>query len=773
MNGESGIGSDTRGVEGGSGADDNKRYVDGDSGRRFEAAPLKGFYAYKNTFDDDSVWLDVPKQVTFINNNDPYSDHLSPDPADSIVSAPQMVQGSRKRQHVDLSSVDDNFNGIQAVRADIQPSGLHALSAAASRDYHQSSQTLSNSNTLQPPLPFPSMRDTSLMPSVDSTSQNIRMHTTTARSIAPPNTNINHSLHPAVLSSPSLPMPIQSQLSTGMNDQHQAIVYSSHPLDIRSPIEDLMHAPTVETDHEIAFLLRYFSEVPGQWMDLFDKGCYFAKIVPNKALTNPLLKYAAVAYAAKQLGRVHGVRSTVGGPCKRLARMEQYPDSDKVDWYYKAAEYNNKAIALLMASLLEGNRSGSLIADEVSGDLAHAGTAAVGGEVRRRNGREQAELNGDAERGKRCRPLGLHTPPSSDECLAATVILSVSEFLDHHGFAWSRHLNGTRTLLDIAETGMTMPSHPPQFGTTQVYGGVLPRLSLSKARRATFWNFARQDFLAAFINESQTRTDTGNLALWKAAGLLLDEEGFLQPSNVAKSGCSEDDEAMHEDMIGNGLIWLMSKLLNFLAAGSGSRTGYVSHLAKHPREQLKASSVDNAEVLQKWKQIEKEIEVWHSRLPHTFRPCARLESSQNEYDRGDEISKAGFSEIWYSIPLCASAMQSYHMARILLLINKPRQQPVEGDGSVNNGAIETEIRHHSYEICGIALSRPEASVRIHQLQPLYVAGLQFKEKRERRVVLDLLRAIETDLGWATEYRIKQLLQQWGLDEDSAVSFSNG
>lgn len=26
---------------------------------------LKGFYAYKNTFDEDTIWMDIPKNGTF------------------------------------------------------------------------------------------------------------------------------------------------------------------------------------------------------------------------------------------------------------------------------------------------------------------------------------------------------------------------------------------------------------------------------------------------------------------------------------------------------------------------------------------------------------------------------------------------------------------------------------------------------------------------------------------------------------------------------------
>jgi hypothetical protein len=75
------------------------------------------------------------------------------------------------------------------------------------------------------------------------------------------------------------------------------------------------------------------------------------------------------------------------------------------------------------------------------------------------------------------------------------------------------------------------------------------------------------------------------------------------------------------------------------------------------------------------------------------------------------------------------------------------------------------VREHSHEICGIALARPEGSVRIHQVQPLFVAGQCMTEDRERRVVLDLLRGIEADLGWATDYRVKLLLKEWGWNQE--------
>ena len=133
----------------------------------------------------------------------------------------------------------------------------------------------------------------------------------------------------------------------------------------------------------------------------------------------------------------------------------------------------------------------------------------------------------------------------------------------------------------------------------------------SKARRATFWNFARQDYLAAcksaalivvlqiwailmiymkiVMNECQTRLDTDNLDLWREAGLPIDKDGYIlfsgidldlgPPSERARkssghgfftsSKVSGAKISVKEDMISNALIWLSSRLTNFIAAGEG------------------------------------------------------------------------------------------------------------------------------------------------------------------------------------------------------------
>lgn len=79
-----------------------------------------------------------------------------------------------------------------------------------------------------------------------------------------------------------------------------------------------------------------------------------------------------------------------------------------------------------------------------------------------------------------------------EEVVAASTILGIYEFVSATGPAWSRHLNGTKLLLDLAQqqgfpgTGLaTLAMTTPQ------------ELPITEGRKAAFWQLARQDYLAA------------------------------------------------------------------------------------------------------------------------------------------------------------------------------------------------------------------------------------------------------------------------------------
>jgi len=230
-----------------------------------------------------------------------------------------------------------------------------------------------------------------------------------------------------------------------------------------------------EKDHEFAFLLRWFSEGPGYWMDLFDLGTYFAYNVPVKARDNPLLKYAAVACAAKALARVQGRKPVMGGSVTHQARMESYPDASSIDWKHKAAVYYDTAVSLLLQALK---------ADAVS--------TADDSDCERRQHSEDLAYGQEGPAPKKRRTLSNSSFVSStDELLAASAILCVYEFLDTSVSEWSKHLNGAKSLLVLSQERI-VPLQTPH--------STMPSTNInliSKARRATFWNVARQDMLAA------------------------------------------------------------------------------------------------------------------------------------------------------------------------------------------------------------------------------------------------------------------------------------
>jgi hypothetical protein len=258
------------------------------------------------------------------------------------------------------------------------------------------------------------------------------------------------------------------------------------------------------------------------------------------------------------------------------------------------------------------------------------------------------------------------------------------------------------------------------------------------------------------INETQSRLDTEDLSLWNAGGLRLDDAGFVMSSNNDGAVGDGNANAMKEDMLSNALVWLLAKLSNFIAAGEALTVG--------PRSESEDSSpigVSQQTLLKRWERLKLELQVWHDGLPDTFAPCARVPPAKRELqDR--------FSETWYSMPGCASTIQNYHMAQILLLINKPHESTARRttvtDRLASYNLIANTTRYHAREICGISLSRLEGSAQVHSLQPLFVAGQCFTETHERALVLELLRDIEKERGWASEFRAKQLLKEWKWED---------
>lgn len=422
-------------------------------------------------------------------------------------------------------------------------------------------------------------------------------------------------------------------------------------------------------------------------MDLFDKDKHFEHLVPLKALRDALLRNAVAAVAAKQLGRVRGSKPYVCNQSQRPSTMETI-DGDGIDWYYKAANYYDKAIAFSRVYL-----------QAVSGSLSKPPSPNT-----------QASLS----------------LANSDDLLVAVSIFSLYESLDNVELGWVQHLAGLKSLLTAVSA-----SQQEQYQ-------IVPAITVG--RQASFWNFARADYQAAYVHRRKTLLDTEDLSLWRENGLQVHQDGTLydEPHKIKHDPlhCRQISQ-----LCARTLLWIALKVTNYVARDTDQTL------------EERQTTFDHLNSL---------LDAWYGNIPETFQPCA-----QTKYPlklRSHRGATLQLNEVFFSISVCAAALQLYHFARIVLLLNKPSMTI-----GVSRLAAYREISipaiKHAREILGIALGRPPPAVRVDMSLSLYVAGGCLEDDDERRVVLELLKAIEKDTGCANDIKIRSLIDEWGWRQE--------
>ncbi|KAK7428176.1 hypothetical protein QQZ08_005242 [Neonectria magnoliae] len=448
-------------------------------------------------------------------------------------------------------------------------------------------------------------------------------------------------------------------------------------------------------------LLRHFKEGPGQWMDLFDTGAYFSSKVPVIAVTRPLLSSAVCALAAKHL---HHINNT----------------SHKDHTASTSFNYTNLILSLFGCNV-DWHYQSATYYDQAIGHL-------------------KAAVN-----------LFSHKDlPDKEEIFAAVAILCTYELMDAPGTAWRAHLSAL-PLFSPEPHPVSIPSSPVIIPSAAIKGPI-------------FWSLARQDLLCAFISETQTRLDLKDMRLWQNAGLAADQDGFLLAFNPSSSADVRTLADVEEDTKSNELTWLLGKIANHLTSGDAL---YPEDYALPPG-QRPIIGVTQEQLLERWNLLITELQKWHASLPPTFAASARTKAStRSRCQRG--VGSGIFDQVWYPLPLCAATMQNYHMASILLLVNRPQESTaIRSTVSARLKSyrqIQTEVRRHAREICGISLANPTDPVRLNSVQPLFVAGQAFHQHQEQNAVLGLLAGIERDLGWTTSYHTAKLIDEWTREQN--------
>ncbi|KAJ3534048.1 hypothetical protein NM208_g7708 [Fusarium decemcellulare] len=343
---------------------------------------------------------------------------------------------------------------------------------------------------------------------------------------------------------------------------------------------------------------------------------------------------------------------------------------------------------------------------------------------------------------------------TEEDFFAAAAILATYEQMDPPDRSSRAHLSA-------------LPLFYPPTGPNEnpVSPVILPRTAI---QGPIFWSLARQDLYCAFTKEIQTCLDQKDVRLWQITGLTTDEDGSLVPTSPGGAADVRTLTDTEEDTKSNELTWLMGKISNFITSGDAIDPADYAL----PEGQRPLIGVTQEQLLKRWQLLRKDMHKWFSSLPRTFTPSARTAYSGESFDLFGK-----FEQVWYELPICAAAMQLYHMAMILLLVNQPQESTaIRSTVSARLNSymqIQLDAHHHAKEICGISLAKPTDSVRINSVQALFVAGQVFHEDHEQKAVLTLLAGIENELGWTTTYHAVRLGAEWpgdrqtGVDEESS------
>lgn len=258
--------------------------------------------------------------------------------------------------------------------------------------------------------------------------------------------------------------------------------------------------------------------------------------------------------------------------------------------------------------------------------------------------------------------------------------------------------------------------------------------ALTVGRLASFWNFARADYQAAYINHQKTLLDTEDISLWTSCGLEIQPDGSLYKSTDYVRNDPTHCRVLAE-LVAHTLLWLVLRVMNYLASEDDTSSARQSQ----------------------WDQLTRQLDHWYGNLPATYQPCARIRHPLSR-DANSQLT-----ESFFSIDVCAAALQLYNFARILLLLHRPvtTTHSIYGNRLKQYREVSNEAIRHAHEILGIALGRPQPAIRVEMLLPLSIAGACLEENEERRIVLELLTAIEKDTGCSTEIRCQELVREWG------------
>lgn len=343
---------------------------------------------------------------------------------------------------------------------------------------------------------------------------------------------------------------------------------------------------------------RYYIDVIGPLLDLFDPAKHFTSVVPHLALLNVGLFKSCLATAArhKSICRDDGAAtpSEPQSPAPWSVYHGQESATAATQYYYETLHYLSKTLSYT--------------------SYVH-----------------------------------------SHEILATAIMINTYEMFSISSLPdWDRHLRGAFWILRSQDNNGE---------------------SVDGLRQAVWWAWLRQDTWAAFRQGRRTMT-------------------FWQPQKSL--------ESLTADELASRMVYIAAKCVEYagIAAeyrnGSDQATEYLPHLIEQA-EKLFQALVD-----------------WEKALPNSFRPISQalapveqassssLTTLPTSSVNGRDLHKVPepvevFPPIWIHPPSHAAAMQTFHFARIVVLLNQPSVGGLR-TYRTNRLKLDESIR----TICGIA-----------------------------------------------------------------------
>ncbi|KAL3431161.1 hypothetical protein BDV09DRAFT_154156 [Aspergillus tetrazonus] len=400
---------------------------------------------------------------------------------------------------------------------------------------------------------------------------------------------------------------------------------------------------------------RYYIEVVGPILDLFDPARHFTNVVPHLGLRNTGLLKSILAVGAKHMSlgyaRTQGEDVTTGVNASSPASLAGVANAASAPApAHMATHYYYETLQYLSQTLLYPSYA------------------------------------------------------DSGELLATSTMISTYEMFDADADSdstssgdWERHLRGSFWIQRSQDNDGE---------------------SADGLRRAVWWAWLRQDLWAAF------RTGRPTLTIWRAKKKL---------------------EELDSDELATRIIYICAKCVEYAASGKAPNQD------QDPRARIEQGD-----------RLLSALEDWHRVLPASYQPVAvaamdsangnvRASSMMPSTSPADSTSWAGdrtgmqepttsfFPPVWVHPPNHAGAMQMYHFAKAVVLLNQPTM------GGLNAYvARQKQLSESVQMVCGIAnaCQEHESAIAFVNVQALFGVG-QFVQSPPMRV--ELLRILENML----------------------------